>query len=219
MLDRNEVSEVRERFADGSGGETHHPDSREWIKVLGAFAVLFVVSVAAGVVLSGCGSRADSSGPVSANEPAVVSGSTSEVQAVAAAAQPAPVQSGLSVQDLATREGLPPDLSVSVGDTSVVPGQVVEFTVVGTEDVSQVALSDGRDEPTPFVREAGTNVWHAQYRMPLRPRQERLGVSVTARNDAERWRRVWVFLSLEGAGQTPAAETPVDNPDEIREEK
>jgi hypothetical protein len=40
-------------------------------------------------------------------------------------------------------------------------------------------------------------VWRVSYRVPLRPKQERLGLSVTAQNDLNRWRRVWIFLHVQ----------------------
>lgn len=217
MWTRNEVTEVRERFADGSGDELRQESDGRFLKVFGMFTVLFVAAVAAGVALSGCGSNSGSTGHVSDNAPAVVTGDVATAQVASVTPAPPPAGSGLSAQDQAVREGLPPDLTVSVGDTLAAPGQAVEFTVVGTDDVREVALSDGRDEPLPFVRDAGTNVWRAQYRMPLRPRHDRLGVSVTARNDAQRWRRVWVFLSVNHGDSTNAVEAPVDNPDELDE--
>lgn len=222
MWNRNEVTEVRERFANGEGDVLRQPTAEKWARVFGTFAVLFVASVAAGVLLAGCGGGERSSAQVSDNAPAVMTHEAQATQVASVTPAPAkPVQSGLSAADLAVKEGLPPDLTVTTSDTLVVPGGTVEFTVSGTDDVSEIALSDGRDEPTPFVHEAGTNVWRATYRMPLKPRHERLGVSVTARNDLNRWRRVWVFLSVDkGEAQAAAAaETPADNPDEIPNEK
>ncbi len=219
MWNRNEVTEVRERFADGQGEVMDRARSERLMKVFGMFVVLFLAAVAAGVVLAGCGSSGGGSGAseqVSDNAPAVVTNETpaTQVASVTPAQPPAPAQ-GLTAQDLAVHEGLPPDLTVSVADTLVAPGEAVEFTVTGTDDVSEIALSDGRDDPMPFVHEAGTNVWHATYRMPLEPRHDRLGLSVTARNEANRWRRVWVFLSVDRGDPAKAAETPVDNSDSL----
>jgi hypothetical protein len=215
MRKRNEVSEIRERFTDGSGAGRDGALPGEWSKALGVFAALFVAAVVAGVVLSGCGKgpgshaqadvSAQSSGPADAG---------TQAQVAAVVAMPAAAQGGLSASDRAVLEGLPPDLSVSVADTLVAPGETIEFTVEGTDDVRQVALSDGRDEPTPFVRDEGTHVWRAQYRVPLHPKSERFGVSVTARNDADRWRRVWVFLHIETGDGDECLLGPIDNLDE-----
>jgi hypothetical protein len=215
MLNRNELSEIRERFADGSGDEAKRTAPARWLEVFGVFGALFVAAVAAGVLLAGCGKQDGSGARVEASAQAVEQESGTHAQAASAVGTPVPAQPGLSAEDLATREGLPPDLEVTVADTLVAPGEPVEFTVEGTTDVSQVALSDGRDEPLPFVRDEGTNVWRVQYRVPLHPRQERLGVSVTAKNDLARWRRVWVFLHVEKADSSRGGEAPADNPDEL----
>jgi len=142
--------------------------------------------IVGGVMLSGCGrENKESRTPISA-----VPAASAPVVAVPAAALKAPVE---------TEESLPPDFEVSPVDTLVVPGQAVEFVVRTTPDVTRLALSDGRDEPLAFVREAGTDQWSVTYRVPLRTRVERWGVSITARTDANRWRRVWVFLHTQDA--------------------
>ena len=38
------------------------------------------------------------------------------------------------------------------------------------------------------------------YRVPIRTRTERVGLSVTASTNSNRWRRVWVFMNVEPAG-------------------
>lgn len=218
MLERSEVTRIRERFTDGDGDEARELSPRRWPRVLGAFAALFVAAVAAGVLLTSCGRQNESATGSESSAAVATPESGAQAQVASAVATPAPAQ-GLSAEDLAVREGLPPDLSVTVPDTLVVPGEVVDFTVLGTTDVSEVALSDGRDEPLPFVREKGTDTWRVQYRVPLHPRSERFGVSVTAKNELSRWRRVWVFLRVERGDSTGTAQVPVDNPDELAGEK
>lgn len=218
MLERNEVTQVREKFADGDGDEACERAPRRWLKVMGAFAALFVAAVVAGVLLGGCGRQNESATTGEASVAVATPETVPPAQAASAVAASAPAQ-GLSAGDLAVREGLPPDLSVSVPDTLVAPGEVVDFTVVGTTDVSEIALSDGRDEPLPFVREQGADTWRVQYRVPLHPRSERFGVSVTAKTELGRWRRVWVFLHVDRPDSTQAEQAPVDNPDELVNEK
>ena len=216
MWNSNEVTEIRERFADESSDVMPSHSGIGWARAFGTLTVLFVAAVAAGVLVAGCGSSDRASSRVSENAPTVSTQESATTRV--ASATPATVPSGLSAQDMAVREGLPPDLSVSVGDTLVAPGEVVEFTVSGTDDVTQVALSDGRDEPTPFVRDSTANVWRAKYRVPLKPRHDRLGVSVTARTGNDRWRRVWVFLGVDHGDAAPAVGTPIDNPDDMPEQ-
>ena len=219
MRERNEVTETRERFTGAQADEAGESLPIEWRRALGTFTVLFIAAVVAGVVLSGCGQRSASS--AQANSPAQSMGpaaGVAQAQVASTTAVPASASGGLSADDRAVLEGLPPDLSVSVADTLVAPGEVIEFVVEGTDDVSMVALADGRDDPLPFVRDEGTNTWRAQYRVPLRPKSERFAVSVTARTDAERWRRVWVFLHVQPAGAEEDCDSiPVDNPDELGE--
>jgi hypothetical protein len=215
METRNEVKEIRERFAEDRDVMTQ-AEHENWLKAVGLVLAGLVVTVALGVILTGCGGKSDSAVAQSQEEHAVATttGQTQVASAVPAGAQGGARQQGLSATDQAVREGLPPDLSLAVTDTLVTPGQVVDVLVQGTPDVSSVALSDGRDEPMPFVRDAGTNTWRAQYRVPLHPRHERFGVSVTARTDADRWRRVWVFLHV-ASPDDGGDEEPMDNPDSL----
>ena len=153
--------------------------------------------IAFAAVLSSCGRESSQSRPtvstVSDPPPAA------PVVAVPAAALKAPIE---------TEETIPPDLDVSPVDTLVVPGQAIEFVVRTTPDVTRLALSDGRDEPLAFVREGGTDRWSVTYRVPLRTRVERWGVSITARTDANRWRRVWIFLhARDGEAETVVSST------------
>lgn len=206
MRERNEVSEIRERFADGNGDEARQATRRRWPGTLGLFAVLFVAAVAAGLALAGCGGREHADAAAESSAAVATPGTPTQVQ-VASVAASAPVPSGLPAGELAKREGLPPDFVVNVPDTLVAPGEVVEFRVEGTSDVGEIALSDGRDEPLPFVRDPGTDTWRVQYRVPLHPRQDRFGVSVTAKTELGRWRRSWVFLHVE-RGDSSAVENP-----------
>ena len=219
MTSRNEVTEIRERFAGGMGDEATGPAPARWVKVFGAFAALFVAAIAAGLVLSGCGGSGDTGKQSEASAQAVEQETVTHAQVASMTGTPSPAPAGLSAEDMASREGLPPDLVVTVEDTLVAPGEVVDFTVEGTDDVSQIALSDGRDEPLPFVRDQGTNLWRVQYRVPLRPKHDRIGVSVTAKNDLARWRRVWVFLHIEKAESAAVGQATVDNPDSLADGK
>jgi len=39
-------------------------------------------------------------------------------------------------------------------------------------------------------------VWRAYYRIPMSGKSEHPALSVTAKNGANRWRRVWVFFTV-----------------------
>lgn len=102
-----------------------------------------------------------------------------------------------------------PDIVVEVPSTSVAPGDVVEFTVYGTPDVNELVLWDGLNDKQALRYDGSTGTWRVQYRVPLRPPTERLGVSVTARNGDDRWRRRWVFLEV--GTPAPAAEPVMED--------
>jgi hypothetical protein len=140
--------------------------------------------------------------------------------AVAASVEGAPVgltpeQGLVQVGDGAAHDPLsvPPDVIAAVSDTDVTPGQPVEVTVEATPDVTEMALADGLGDAIPMVRDSSGLTWRANYRVPLRPRSERLGLSVTAKNQDQRWRRVWLFLEVgDGGARTGTeVETPVDS--------
>ena len=96
---------------------------------------------------------------------------------------------------------LPPDLVAAVSDTFVTAGQPVEVKVQGTPDIVEMALADGRGDPLPMVRDSLDNTWRVDYRVPLKPKQNRLGLSVTAKNEQKKWARVWLFLTVDDGKQ------------------
>ena len=119
-------------------------------------------------------------------------------------------------QSLGAPESVPPDVVVSALDTVVTPGQAIAVAVEGTSDVTEMALSDGHGDALPMVRDSTGSVWRVNYRVPLRPRQERLPLSVTAKNEHQRWRRVWLFLRVDSGKQDLESETEQSSPDEPR---
>src|SRR6185503_11982871 len=96
---------------------------------------------------------------------------------------------------------VPPDLEAAVSDTFVTAGQPVEVVVQGTSDITEMALADGRGEPIPMVRDSSDDTWRVDYRVPLKPRQDRLGLSVTAKNEHGKWVRRWLFLTVDDGKQ------------------
>lgn len=96
---------------------------------------------------------------------------------------------------------VPPDLVAAVSDTFVTAGQPIEVVVQGTSDVTEMALADGRGDPIPMVRDSLDNTWRVDYRVPLRPKQNRLGLSVTAKNEHGKWVRRWLFLTVDDGKQ------------------
>jgi hypothetical protein len=106
-----------------------------------------------------------------------------------------------------TRSGDPaaPDLDVMTSDTLVYRREQVDITARTTADAGDVVLWDGFGDRQALVYDASANVWRGRYRVPLRTPSDRLGLSVTAKNGEQRWRRVWVFLSIRDERPTPEA--------------
>lgn len=128
-----------------------------------------------------------------------------ETKAVVASAElaatTAPAEEG------GTTDGLPPDIVAMGPETIAIPGSVVTIAAVGSSDVTSVMLTDRAGAKTPFTYDSEANLWRASYRVPLRADTEKLALSVTAITEANRWKRVWVFLRLreEAAKPTEAA--------------
>lgn len=172
-------------------------------------ALLLALIVAGSALLHGCGGSGSSdSAAVHEHD----SNAMTPAEAVAAA-RPAevvlpaimPASGDASAQGEAA---LPPEIAIEPMNTLVVPGEAITVAVQGTPDVTQMMLSDGIGDPQALVRDAsGDGTWSVDYRVPLRPREERYGLSVTAKNEAGRWRRVWLFLNV----QSPATAAAPDS--------
>lgn len=115
-------------------------------------------------------------------------------------------------------EGLAPDIGVTA-DSVAAPGSSVEIVADATSDVAEVLLWDGLHDKQPFVYDMAGKVWRTTYRVPLRPMSERLGLSVTARNTSNRWRRVWVFVNVHKQIETTQEQSIMNNasPDTLSE--
>ena len=118
------------------------------------------------------------------------------------------------VEDPEGPSAVPPDVIAAASDTFVTAGQPIEVKVEGTSDITEMALSDGRGDALPMVRDSNGHVWRVNYRVPLRPRTDRLGLAVTAKNASNRWRRVWLFLNVDSGKQQVETETPDESPNE-----
>ena len=188
--------------------------------VLGAWVGATLLALVSTVMLlESCGSH----DRTSARQATYTETSAATSQAVVAAAQPLPAGPGESLDESASAPvagdplSVPPDVVASVSEAFVTPGQAVEVTVEGTPDITEMALADGRGDAIPMVRDASGEMWRVNYRVPLRPRTDRLGLAVTAKNDSHRWRRVWVFLQVDdGRQQAGAAERPEAGADTLR---
>jgi hypothetical protein len=150
------------------------------------------------LVVLGCGEQkrqvAAESG---AGEPAAVETVTKNAAASTGAQGPATVQTHGGEGVLPT-DALPPDVVATAPDTLAIPGSVVVLTALGSTDVTSVILTDGNGAKTPFIYDSESNLWRVSYRVPMRTTGERISLSVTASTEANRWKRVWVFLRVRG---------------------
>lgn len=204
MITRHEVAS---HASPTVAPRTHHAiDTR----VLPALALALLTTA---IALTGCGGSGSSasrnstsaqSDPSGSNQAALASGPV-----VPASAPASQVPSPLTAQPKQA-ESMPPDIEVLAIDSLVTPGQGLLLTVLGTPDVSEVALADGSGDTQYFYKDPTSNTWRVQYRVPLRSKGERIALSVMAKNDDQRWRRRWVFLTLrrEQPSEVPASVEP-----------
>jgi len=100
-----------------------------------------------------------------------------------------------------------PDLLVKSSKETVTRGETIELSAQGSPDVVEMMLSDGYGTTQSLVFDAASSTWKTTYRVPLNMNLERLGLSIKARNGDERWRRVWVFLTLPENAEKAAPES------------
>jgi hypothetical protein len=98
---------------------------------------------------------------------------------------------------IAAADSLPPDVSAWGPDSVLAPGSVVEISAKGSDDVVEMVLTDGLGKKQWMVYDDNEDVWRAFYRVPVNGSSDRLGLSVTAKNNLSRWHRVWVFLQIQ----------------------
>ena len=157
-----------------------------------ALAALVAVGMVAGCSGDGADNRESTASPAPASATSSGGGSVTAVPAMLTT--PVAPSSGSHV--VALGDSLPPDVNATLEDSLAAPGEVIAITAQGSDDVSQIGLSDGLGRMQLFTRDPASNVWHVLYRVPLKTTKTRLALSVTALNDVNRWRRVWVFVSV-----------------------
>jgi hypothetical protein len=121
---------------------------------------------------------------------------------------PAPVATAAGPQAKGTSsyaaDSLPPDVMITSSDLEGVRGQPLEVNARGSDDVVEVVLKDGLGKPQAFTYDASLKEWRVIYRVPFKTAGERLALSVTAKNGAGRYCRVWLFPQVTDGQQTPA---------------
>ncbi|MBI4364963.1 MAG: hypothetical protein HY568_05995 [Candidatus Latescibacteria bacterium] len=164
---------------------------------------LVVASLAVGFLAIGCGKQQSETAAIQTGAvPAAAVAERTDARekealpvASLAAATPA-------VDDMAevSADSLPPDVVASASESLVSPGEIVEIAAEGSLDVVTVTLTDGLGKSYPLAYDPAAKCWRALYRVPLRTTADRVGLSVTAKNGLDRWRRVWIFLNVERGG-------------------
>jgi hypothetical protein len=194
------MNEHRDGLGPGGAGleSALESDARPTPRVLIRIAVgaaLLAASILAVLLASGCGgqqSREQASVAGEARE-AVVAQHTPAPSVPASNEDPVRTELGAAVT---SADSLPPDVEAASSDSLVIPGEAVEITATASSDAVNLTLWDGIGRKQPFSYDSANGVWRVFYRVPLKGKTERLGLSVTAWNGAHRWRRVWVFLNV-----------------------
>ncbi len=160
-----------------------------------------LVSSALALVAIGCGEQKQKA---TAETGATETPATSMSEPTPAAGQAVAASATGTAEPVGQVESLPPDVAATAPDTLVAPGSVVVITALGSADVTSVTLADGLGEKTPFTFDSESNLWRASYRVPVKTREDRIGLSVTASTDASRFKRVWLFLKTRESAEKAA---------------
>jgi hypothetical protein len=155
------------------------------------------------VAVIGCGGSQEERSSTNAGATEASSGEQSGAMVVATLPVPANPATETEAETVPSADSLPPDVVASVASQVVVPGEAVEILAMGSPDVREVILADGIGRTQSFVYDLEAKAWRTFYRMPMTLHGEKLGLSVTAKNDGNRWRRVWLFLRTEPEGVPP----------------
>ena len=157
-----------------------------------AGTTILAVALAVGVLSCGCNAKSeDQSGVAEAqSDQRYPVAEPAGAMAVPASA----ITPGVAEPSAVLADSLPPDVAVYVDDTQVMTGVPIEIHAEGSPDVVTMTLSDGIHQQQIFTRDGSDGSWRTLYRVPLKLSDNRLGLAITAKNGAGRWRRVWVFL-------------------------
>lgn len=161
----------------------------------GTRTLLITASLVVAFLALGCGEQKERAAVETSATPAAAMQQPTPA-AVEATASTAP-ETGNQTDEKAATE-LPPDVTALVPDSLITPGNVVEITAQASTDATGLMLTDRLGIKYPFVYDMDAKAWRVQYRVPLNTHIDRLGLSVTATNGSNRFKRVWVFLKIEG---------------------
>ena len=182
------------------------PDLRTFAILGIECAGLLVAAVLVGFIVGGCGEQQSQGVASNGASPSSSGDDASAVVAMTPSPQAPSNEEGI---DVASPDSLPPEVAASTTDSLVVPGAVVEITAQSSVDATLLTLSDGLSKPQSFIYDEAGKLWRTYYRVPLKA-GERVGLSVTAKNERGRWRRVWVFLNVDRGGRVTTPVTPTE---------
>src|SRR5258706_4298429 len=166
----------------------------------GEAVALALAAVPLAVLIASCGGSDPQASTTSTTPPAE--------QIAENAASPGGMSAGVgkpqaqvaALPTVTAADSMPPDVSAWGPDSVLTPGAVVEISAKGSDDVVEMVLSDGIGKKQWMVYDETQDVWRTFYRVPVNGSSDRLGLSVTAKNNLSRWHRVWVFLQVELGG-------------------
>lgn len=163
--------------------------------------IILAIALAAGFLISGCGGSksVETSSGMSHNQPDVADAATAVTPATVPAlpaASLSPVRDAQAGVVGTSADSLPPEVVGTVQDKNVAPGQVIEIVAEGSLDVTEITLTDGLNRKQALKFDSESGLWRTYYRIPLENGSDRIGLSLTAKNGVEKWRRVWIFLNV-----------------------
>lgn len=164
------------------------------------------------LALAGCGTdETDSSSTDSHVQAAAATPVTTQSNAVAR--QAGGGSSSQVAASAASDSGYapPPELELAGPDSVVAPGDVIEVTAQATPDAEQLVIWDGVGDHEAMTYDADARVWRARVRLPLRPRTDRVAISVTAYDGSRHWRRRWLFVNVGGRPESAAQPAGADS--------
>ena len=175
----------------GGGAGSSRRGNIQGAALLGAAAALALIAL-------GCGKQEAESTAGTGEERvgAIAESRLTPVAAPASAIRQPEVTTGSATPVFG--DSLPPDVQAFAPDSLVAPGGVVEITAQGSTDITELTLTDRLGQKYPFVYDSDAKGWRVSYRVPIGTHLAKLGLSVTATNGVHRWKRVWVFLKVEG---------------------
>jgi hypothetical protein len=172
------------------------------------WTALAAASAAVLFLVVGCGQQEDQTASTGAGTPqAAVAEQAPRAAAAVAASAPAPAAPEAATPAPATEEersdtisidAVPPAVSAVLSHVEAEPGEIIEVSAKGSSDVAEITLADGMEKPEPMTYDSTSGLWRTYYRVPLKVTTDRIGLSLTARNGLDRWRRVWVFVTVRG---------------------